>query len=210
MTWLDPDTYNGQKPAVKEPVDLADLYSPTTTGLVWLGTATLHWRKALIGLVAVLVLGGAVANAGSPVQPPGATVRAATALPRLPAHIQAWTPASECARISRPVSAATMRWCSVVARYLHAYGDWDPGDLTKLMRIIDCESRGREWVVNRSSRATGLFQHLPRYWPERSRKAARVFGFTNPTITMAYDNIAVGIWLYETGGTRHWPTCGRR
>ena len=135
--------------------------------------------------------------------------------PTPPAAVRAWQPADECSRLLRPVSAAAMRWCPVIAHYLYegqrlGAWVWEPGDLTRLLRIVDCESRGREWVVNRSSRASGLFQHLPRYWAERSAKAAQLFGFDNPTILMAYDNAAVGVWLFKTGEARHWPTCGRR
>ena len=135
--------------------------------------------------------------------------------PTPPVAVRVWQPADECSRLLRPVSAAAMRWCPTVARYLYegqrlGAWVWEAGDLTRLVRIVDCESRGREWVMNRSSRASGLFQHLPRYWSERSAKAAALFGFDNPTILMGYDNAAVGVWLFKTGGARHWPTCGRR
>jgi hypothetical protein len=78
------------------------------------------------------------------------------------------------------------------------------------MRIIDCESAGRPDAVNRSSKATGLFQHLPRYFDARGEKAATVFGFDNPTLTMPLDNIATGVWLFKTQGPGHWPNCGKR
>lgn len=121
-----------------------------------------------------------------------------------------WQPEDECGSLLRPVRSSTMRWCPAVARYLWASGHWQPGDLTRLMRIIDCESAGDPTAVNRRSGATGLFQHLPRYWSDRGAKAAAYFGFDHPTITMPLDNIAAGVWLYVTQGPRHWPTCGRR
>ena len=245
MEWLDVDSYDAWHPQPVAPVDPVEIYSPVTPGMLWLGAATLHWKKLLALLVVVLVLGGVAANATSPVlrssgsrsvtPPPvewttatrakstispivaalltkpvvNTGVRSSTTYMAASAALR-WQPDDECSRVSRPVSARTMRWCPTVAHYLHLYGDWDEGDLTTNLRIIDCESSGRPEAVNRRSRATGLYQHLPRYWAERGAKAARRFGFDNPTITMPYDNIAVGVWLFETGGARHWPRCGRR
>lgn len=140
----------------------------------------------------------------------GPPIIAAVHSPKPAPEPRRWRPADECARLLRPVSAATMRWCPYVAEALYRTGKWEPGDLTRLLRIIDCESGGNPSAVNPSSRATGLFQHLPRYWGQRGAKAAAVFGFDHPTITAPFDNILVGVWLYTSEGARHWPNCGRR
>lgn len=133
-----------------------------------------------------------------------------------PAPPPRWTPESECRRIRNPgpvrLTSATLRWCARVAYYLdlgerRGAWTWEPGDLHRLLLIIECESNGNPAAVNRSSGTTGLFQHRPRYWSDRGAKAAAVLGFKNPTLTMPYDNIAVGVWLYKVGGRSHWQSC---
>jgi hypothetical protein len=52
-----------------------------------------------------------------------------------------------------------------------------------------------------SALAVGWFQHLARYWVERSTAA----GWTDYDIFHAEANVAVAAWLfYEGGGARHW------
>jgi len=134
-------------------------------------------------------------------------------------RVRAWQPADECARVPNPgpvrLTPATMRWCAKVAYYLdlgerRGAWAWQPGDLTRLLLIIECESNGDPTATNGSGLdlVVSLFQNKVRYWADRGAQAARLFGFTNPTITMPYDNIAVGVWLFKTGGRGHWETCG--
>lgn len=147
----------------------------------------------------------------SVVRPQPAAPSTATMATTTTTTIPPWEPADECRRLTRSVSRGAMRWCSTVAHYLHLTGDWQPGDLTKLMRTMDCESSGNPLAFNRAGQVAGLFQHKLRYFPERARKAAAFFGFDNPDVWMPYDNIAVAVWLYKFGGgIRHWPNCGRR
>ena len=94
---------------------------------------------------------------------------------------------------------ATMRWCPLVADHLAAY-DWQPGDLRRLMLLVECESNGDPTAVNPTSGTTGLFQHMPRYFAARSMKALGYVG--DPTDP--HDNIHVGVWLAKTGGWQHW------
>ena len=129
----------------------------------------------------------------------------------------AWQPADECSKVPNlgPVwlTRNTMRWCERLTFYLNRGEElgawtWKRGDLTRLLLIVQCESGGNPSAVNPSSGTTGLFQHRPRYWSDRGGQAARLFGFTNPTITMPYDNLATGVWLAKTGGWGHWEYCG--
>ena len=59
------------------------------------------------------------------------------------------------------------------------------------LRVMHCESRGDPLVVNRYSAASGLFQHLPYYWPSRATRA----GWDGADIFDPEANIAVSAWL---------------
>lgn len=134
-----------------------------------------------------------------------------------------WQPADECAKIRNPgpvyLTSATMGWCSKVAYYLdlgerRGHWRWQPGDLTRLLLIIECESNG-EANPGGSNPLGSLFQHDGRYFDERGAYAAAVLGFSNPTRHWRYpfDSIAVGVALYKPGGggfkhgPGHWLSC---
>ena len=74
------------------------------------------------------------------------------------------------------------------------------------MLIVWCESRYDPGAVNPSSHASGLFQHIPRFWNERSEKA----GVPGASIFDPEANTAVAAWLrYSNGGWKHWnPSIG--
>lgn len=76
-----------------------------------------------------------------------------------------------------------------------------PTDVTRALRIIFCESSGDPNAKNPRSSASGLFQHLGRFWPERSVKA----GVPGADIFDPSANVTVAAWLvYEGGGWSHW------
>lgn len=98
-------------------------------------------------------------------------------------------------RRSRYLSELEMR--ELVSRYFR------PEDVNKAIRIAWCESSFNPYSVNPQTQASGLFQHLPRYWAERSAEA----GFPGADIFDPDANVAVAAWLvYEGGGWSHW-TC---
>jgi len=142
-----------------------------------------------------------------------------TEVPKSEPRVRAWQPADECAKVPNPgpvwLTRNTMRWCPKVSYYLDL-GErlgawrWERGDLTRNLLIIECESNGDPTAINGSGLDTvySLYQHKIRYWQVRGWAAARLFGFTNPTITAAWDNIAAGVWLFKTGGRGHWEYCG--
>jgi hypothetical protein len=69
--------------------------------------------------------------------------------------------------------------------------------------VMGCETgwRYNADAYNRRSGASGLFQHMPRYWADRSAKA----GWPNAWIFDGEANIAVAAWLWgQTGDWRHW------
>lgn len=70
----------------------------------------------------------------------------------------------------------------------------------RAMRVMACESGGNPSAKNPRSSASGLFQHLARYWPSRSAKA----GWAGASIWDPTANVAVAAWLWRTGGWGHW------
>ncbi len=114
-------------------------------------------------------------------------------------------PLSECERVPNPgpvwLTAETMGWCPMVVGHLRLY-DWQPGDLSWLLLIMECESNGIASAVNRSSGTAGLFQHRPIYWLDRSSKAGHPGDTMDPHL-----NIGTGVWLFKTGGAGHWDGC---
>lgn len=88
-------------------------------------------------------------------------------------------------------------WRLLVESYFH------PADVDHALRVMACESKGDPYARNRSSGASGLFQHLPKYWSDRAAAA----GFPGASIFDPEANTAVAAWLvYDFGGWRHW-TC---
>ncbi len=74
-------------------------------------------------------------------------------------------------------------------------------DVELALEVSYCESRWDPGATNPSSGAAGLFQHLPRFWADRSASA----GWAGANIYDAHANAAVSAWLvYEGGGWSHW------
>lgn len=86
-------------------------------------------------------------------------------------------------------------WRPLVAAY------FGPGEVERALRVIYCESSGDPGAKNPRSSASGLFQHLARFWPERSTDAGR----PGADIFDPEANVAVAAWLvYQGGGWSHW------
>ncbi len=75
-----------------------------------------------------------------------------------------------------------------------------PSDIDQALRVMWCESRGEPTATHPTSGATGLFQHLPDFWTERSAGA----GFAGRSAEDPEANVAVAGWLVERDGWRHW------
>ena len=76
-----------------------------------------------------------------------------------------------------------------------------PADVEKAVLVAWCESRYDANATHPSSRAAGLFQHLPRFWADRSSNA----GLSGADIYDPVANTAVAAWLvYSNGGWKHW------
>ena len=90
------------------------------------------------------------------------------------------------------------RWRGIVAIF------FKPSDIDQALRIIQCESQGDPLAKNPNSSATGLWQHLARYWGIRSNLA----GIKGADINDPVASTIVAAYLrYETSpGWHHW-TC---
>lgn len=117
---------------------------------------------------------------------------------RHPWYFNASSSTAPAPRHSAPAPAEA--WRSLVAAY------FNPGDVDYALAILWCESTGDPGAYNTSSGASGLFQHLARYWADRSTKA----GWAGASIMDPEANTAVAAWLaYSGGGWGHWPNCSR-
>jgi len=70
-------------------------------------------------------------------------------------------------------------------------------DVNQAIRVAWCESRFDPAATNLRTGGVGIFQHLPRYWEERSANA----GFAGADPTDPEASIAAAAWeIYEGGG----------
>ncbi len=90
------------------------------------------------------------------------------------------------------------RWRPLVAAHFR------PADVGLAMRILACESTGNPSAKNPGSSATGLFQHLGKYWAARSSAA----GVPGASRLDPEANVIVAAWLRDQkGGWLHWSAC---
>lgn len=79
-----------------------------------------------------------------------------------------------------------------------------PEDRALARQIAFCESSGQTHDIGSeevsSALAIGWFQHLAKYWVERSEKA----GWKDYDPFNGRANVAVAAWLYYTSGVHHW------
>lgn len=91
-------------------------------------------------------------------------------------------------------------WRPLVSRYFAA------ADVAKALRVIACESTNDASAKNPRSSASGLWQHLAKYWASRSAAA----GIPGASIWDPEASTIVAAWLvYADTGWGHWPRCGR-
>ena len=93
------------------------------------------------------------------------------------------------------VGTSIEQWRSLVETYFRA------ADVERALRIMACESGGNPDAKNPRSSASGLFQHLGKYWASRSTAA----GYAGASIFDPTANVAVAAWLRDQrGGFNHW------
>lgn len=96
-----------------------------------------------------------------------------------------------------PTGPGAEGWRPLVEKYFPA------DEVDRAIRIMQCESKGDPGARNPSSGASGLFQHMPRYWPERAAGA----GFSGASVFDPEANIAAAAYLvydHPGGGWKHW------
>ena len=94
------------------------------------------------------------------------------------------------------------RWRPTVTEAVTFYGGGDL-DVHRFLRIMQCESSGRPDAKNPNSSASGLMQHLTRYWDDRANRA----GWPGADVFDPEANIWVSAWLAlaaPEGGWQHW------
>ena len=94
------------------------------------------------------------------------------------------------------LSSSVEKWRKLVEKYFkYQHVTWG-------LNIIKCESGGNPSAYNKSSGASGLFQHLKKYWANRAAKA----GFAGASPFNAEANIAASAYLLYVsyGGPKHW------
>ena len=108
------------------------------------------------------------------------------------------------------MGALSIGGCSTLGEYIQVY--FAPEDHDLMEQIAWCESSADaddeySLAVNPKSGATGWFQHLPKWWDERSKKA----GFEGAHILDPEANVGVASYLYYNmdsnprwGGASHW------
>ena len=81
-------------------------------------------------------------------------------------------------------------------------------DRQLFLRIAFCESSAKptdkySTAVNKSSGASGWFQHLPKFWIERTERSGMFDGFH---ILDPVANVGMAAWVYFNldGGSSHW------
>lgn len=81
-----------------------------------------------------------------------------------------------------------------------------PEDVDRAVRLAWCESSFNPNAINSSSGASGLFQHLPEHWTDRSAAA----GYPGSDIRDPEANVAVAAWMvYNLADSwSHWSCVG--
>ena len=121
-----------------------------------------------------------------------------------------WVPSVQVAPPVDEWGWQTDRWRPLVEEALEDYGISDQVDT--FMRVLHCESRGDPDAFNNVvydnplDQASGLMQHMPRWWDERA--AAAGFAGYSPFDPVA--NIYTSAWLLTSrgGGWAHWTCYG--
>lgn len=90
------------------------------------------------------------------------------------------------------------QWRPLVEQYWTQYGYGDEVEFA--LMVMYAESQGVVTALNPTSDASGLFQHLPKFWESRSARA----GWAGADIFDPEANIAVAAWLRATSHSRGW------
>jgi hypothetical protein len=98
--------------------------------------------------------------------------------------------------------ATVEAWRPEVTEAVTHFGG-NSNDVDRFLHIMQCESGGDPLAKNPNSSASGLMQHLTRFWQERAESA----GVPGADVFDGNSNIWVSAWLALAapgGGWQHW------
>jgi len=102
------------------------------------------------------------------------------------------------------IDSPTSGWLSQVEVRALVSRHFQPEDVNRAIRVAWCESRFDPDSVNLRTGGVGLFQHLPKYWEDRSKNA----GLAGVEPTDPEASTAAAAWeVYKGGG---WDVFGCR
>lgn len=112
------------------------------------------------------------------------------------------TPSTSTTVPAGPFRGTVEQWRPLVTTAITHFGG-NGNDVDRFLRIMQCESGGDPDAKNPNSSASGLMQHLTRFWPDRAASAGR----PGADVFDAEANIWVSAWLALAapgGGWQHW------
>ena len=118
-------------------------------------------------------------------------------IPTAPIDAQAVT-------LDGPYPDRTQVWEPLVT---YVWNEWDRADVDVAMRVLHCESRGDFRALNSSvyadplDQASGLFQHMPRWWDYRVGENG-LTGYAD--IFDPFYNVWISAWLVHNYSWDHW------
>lgn len=153
-------------------------------------------KRTLAALIAILTLIPIAAQAGDTMScAPGEIVSSWCMVPAEYADL--WVRPTEPfhSPTHKGMGSDVEQWRPLVTKYFKAE------DVNLALRVMGCESGGNPWADNPYSSASGLFQHIMRYFPSRAAAA----GFPGGSVWDPETNIAASAYLrYSNGGWRDW------
>jgi hypothetical protein len=102
-----------------------------------------------------------------------------------------------------PISSPASGWLSEVEVRTLVEAYFEPRDVNRAVRIAWCESRFDPGAVDQQTGGVGLFNHLPRYWDDRSSNA----GFAGVPATDPEASTAAAAWEVYNGAGWDIFTC---
>ena len=111
---------------------------------------------------------------------------------------------AQAVNLDGPYPDRTQVWEPLVA---YVWDAWDRQDVDVAMRVLHCESRGYpnahndRVYENPKDQASGLFQHMPRWWDHRVEQN-NLTGHAD--IFNPFYNVWISAWLVDKYSCVHW------
>jgi len=182
--------YSGQAPLLAIPTEAATRRAPTTTSAPSTTTTQPPTTTTTVASTTTTIAPGTTTTTA-----PATTTTTTAPTTTIPTDTTTTTQVIEPPPSTIVVPPGTEPWVALVQAH------FNDADVQLALNVIYCESRGDSGATNSYSGAAGLFQHLPKYWDERSTNA----GYVGASIYDPTANVGVAAWLvYYGGGWKHW------